>query len=160
MRSGSLARLVLAIAFGVGIATAAAAQEADDIEIESLTQRTNLFFESLSSQVDQKAAFDNLIQGGPLSVAERDGDVLELVERHKRLLEKYGARVGEPERISVKRFGQDLVLLKYLYKTENFPIVWYFTYYRPHPEESLPREGWFVVSLRFDTRLELLDLTE
>ncbi|MEQ8788661.1 MAG: hypothetical protein RIC55_20290 [Pirellulaceae bacterium] len=152
------------MAFAVALPGApVVAQEAEEIEIESLTVRTDIFFNALTSmtkQDDQKSVFDNLLKTGPLSLPSRDGEVMELVDRYNKIVEKHGGYAGAVERISVKRFGGDLVLLKYLYKAENFPIIWYITYYRSHRLEGQPMEGWAVVSLRFDTRLELLDLTD
>jgi hypothetical protein len=130
-----------------------------DLAVDSLTDRTGLFFSDLATQVDQKSAFDQLLAGGPLADPARSADVTMLVERHGKLGEKYGAAASPPELVSVKKVGESLVTLKYLYKAEKFPIVWYFTYYRPR-KLARPEDGWFVVSLRFDTRLELLDISD
>ena len=142
-----------------GWASALVAQDRMQEALDSLTLRTEYFFTDLATQSDQKNAFDQLLAGGPLGDPVRSADVQVLVERHNNLAEKYGPSAAAPELVSTKRAGESLVTLKYLYKAERFPIVWYFTYYRPR---KLPRpvDGWFVVSLRFDTRLELLDLAE
>jgi hypothetical protein len=130
-----------------------------DLAVDSLTDRTGLFFSDLATQVDQKSAFDQLLAGGPLADPARSADVALLVERHSKLGEKYGPAASSPELVSVKKVGESLVTLKYLYKAEKFPIVWYFTFYRPR-KLARPEDGWFVVSLRFDTRLELLDIAD
>jgi hypothetical protein len=137
----------------------ARAQEVEDFEIESLSDRTQSFFDNLTAltkQDNQKAVFDSLLASGPLS--SRDEEVTQLVQRYNAIVEKHRGYAGEVERISAKRFGEDLVLLKYLYKAKDYPIIWYITYYRAPSAEGT--EVWAVISLRFDTRLELLDVTE
>ena len=57
--------------------------------------------------------------------------------------------------------GNDLVLMKYLYKCETFPVVWYFTFYRTSPRGERTADtgdSWRVIIVRFDTELELLGL--
>ena len=51
------------------------------------------------------------------------------------------------------------LLLKYLFKCEAFPVVWYFTYYRDfsHSRTASEDENWVIIAVRFDTQLELLD---
>jgi hypothetical protein len=142
-----------------GCVNTLAAQDRMQEAVDSLTERTDLFFTDLATQSDQKSAFDQLLANGPLADPVRNADVQKLVEQHNKLAEKYGPSASSPELVSVKKAGESLVTLKYLYKAEKFPIVWYFTYYRPR-KLNQPDEGWFVVSLRFDTRLELLDLAE
>jgi hypothetical protein len=154
----SLATVFLLFAAG-GWTSSLAAQDRMQEALDSLAVRTKYFFDDLATQSDQKSAFDQLLAGGPLADPSRSADVQQLVERHSKLLEKYGPKAGDPELVSTKNSGESLVTLKYLYKTEKFPVVWYFTYYRPR-KASRPEEGWFVVSLRFDTRLELLDLAD
>lgn len=132
---------------------------AQDDAVVSLTDRTKSFFERLDASVDPKTAFDGLLVEGPLADQSRDADVKDLVDRYNNLSKTYGQLASTPELISVKRIGESLVILKYLYKAEKFPVVWYITYYRPRKLDRL-EDGWFVISLRFDTRLELLDLAE
>ena len=56
--------------------------------------------------------------------------------------------------------GKDLVLLRYLYKCDNFPVVWHIAYYRDQREPRLGEasngESSRVISIRFDTDLEAL----
>ena len=45
--------------------------------------------------------------------------------------------------------------MKYLFKCEKFPVVWYFTYYRDFSRAG-GEDYWVVISVRFDTQVELL----
>jgi hypothetical protein len=48
------------------------------------------------------------------------------------------------------------MLFRYLFKCENYPVVWHFTYYRvaPSADATSSRESWKLISLKFDTQLE------
>ena len=133
----------------------AAAQPADvrgqeDEEVQRLQTRIEGFFENLDDdEVEPQKAFADLLAGGPLAT----GDFKKLLDGVADLEKKYGGYI-EAEQIVSKRVGRDLVLLKYLYKTPTFPIVWYFTYYRPPSDAS----EWVVITVRFDTRLDLLGI--
>lgn len=154
-----VAAAVVVMLVAGGWVNSLAGQDRMQEAVDSLTVRTELFFTDLATQIDQKSAFDQLLANGPLADPARTADVQKLVDQHNKLAEKYGPSAAAPELVSVKKAGESLVTLKYLYKAQKFPIVWYFTYYRPN-KLNQPEEGWFVVSLRFDTRLELLDLSE
>ena len=126
-------------------------------ESETLMQldaRVSTFFENLGDeQVGPEKAFADLLAGGPLKKSVK---VKTLIERSNRLEELYGAFVTA-ERIAAKEVGKDLVLLKYLHKAERYPVIWYFTYYRP-PSTVGDEKEWVIISVRFDTRLDLLGL--
>ena len=81
----------------------------------------------------------------------------DLVARTNDLETKYG-KYRAFEQVSAKRVGGDLVLMRYLYKCENFPVVWHLTFYHaPSSGESSTTNGaWRVVAVRFDANLEAL----
>ena len=119
----------------------------DNEELQRLQTQVERFFDNLDT-VEPQRAFTDLLAGGPLAA----GDLKKLVDGVEDLEKRYGDYL-EAEQISTKRVGRDLVLMKYLYKTPTYPIVWYFTYYRP------PDGGeWVVIVVRFDTRLDLLGI--
>jgi hypothetical protein len=90
---------------------------------------------------EQTTAFGELLAGSQL--LEQAGAVRSLVDKSKEITQRYGAH-RDSEQVSAKRIGKDVVLLKYLFKCEKFPVVWYFAFYRD------------LVSVRFDTQLESL----
>jgi len=126
----------------------------DSEAVIQLDARVTGFFENLrNEQVTAERAFGELLAGSPL---EKSDKVKTLIERNNKLEELYGTFV-KAERIQAKEVGEDLVLLKYLHKAERYPVVWYFTYYRP-PSIVGDEQEWMAISVRFDTRLELLGL--
>jgi len=131
------------------------AAETDPVVV-ALHGRVSRFLEDVSMGESQKA-YSDLLADGPLF--KQKEAVKELVQRTDELKTKYG-RSWAFERISVKRVGKDLALMKYLYKCEGFPVVWYFTFYRtPAPGDAGTENAkWRVVIVRFDTQLELLGL--
>jgi len=125
-----------------------------DPVLVAINARVSQFLEGVSMGQAQ-SAYPELLAGSRLL---KQADALkDLIEKTNELDEKYG-RYRAFEQIAAKRIGGDLVLLKYLYKCEDFPVVWYFTFYRtPSPgETAAENEIWRVITVRFDTELELL----
>jgi len=125
-----------------------------DPVLVALHAKVSQFLEGVSLGQAQ-TAYQELLAGSQL--LKKKEALKELTEKTNELEKKYG-EYREFEQIAAKRVGSDLVLLKYLYKCENFPVVWYFTFYRiPAPGETTPEsDNWRVVIVRFDTELELL----
>ena len=113
-------------------------------------------FWGISHGSAQKKAFEEFLIGSPL--LKKTADRESLLKKTSELTGLFG-EYRAFERISAKRIGNDLVLMKYLYKCEDFPVVWYFTFYRtqaPSTSETPPAKGpWRVIAVRFDTELEL-----
>ena len=127
------------------------APETDPV-LDTLDDEIKSFLEAVSlGQV--QSAYDELLLGSHL--AKQDKALKKLVEQTQELQSKYG-EYRAFEQIAARRIGNDLVLLKYLYKCEHFPVVWYFTFYRTPGETPPENSNWRVVIVRFDTELELL----
>ena len=151
---GFLTAAMILIAAGV-LQGQEIAAETDPVVV-ALHGRVSRFFEDVSMGKSQEA-YSALLSGSPLF--KQADAVKELVQRTDELKTKYG-RFRAFERVSVKRVGKDLTLMKYLYKCEAFPVVWYFTFYRTSApgESGTETATWRVVIVRFDTQLELLGL--
>ena len=142
----------------------AAAQEPDsavDPKIVLAEKTVDAFFADLqTSETETENAFKEVLLKGStqlLSEAKRPA-LNSLIQKTDALLkEKYGKYRGH-ERISAKSIGKDLLLLKYLYKCEHYPIVWHFTFYRKGKTSEPAASPWNVIAVRFDTDLELLAL--
>lgn len=125
---------------------------AQDDPLPALQKRIDTFFLALTADgAEPKAAFDELLAGSPL---EKSDDVKKLVDEVRKFDDRYGDFL-EAEQVSSKRVGKDLVLIKYLYKGQKFPVVWHFAFYRA-PAKAAPARPWAVILLRFDTRVEQL----
>lgn len=126
-----------------------------DAVLTSLSDRVSLFFEGLSGGQTSEAFGELLVES---NLAEREDDVKQLVAQTTQLATKYGRYRGA-EQIGSRRVGQDLVLLRYLGKYEQCPVVWTFAFYRPPPPaDAAPAEpvAWRVVSVQFHTDWERL----
>ena len=125
-----------------------------DSVLSTLDARVAQFLEGVSLG-QSHSAFADLLSGSQLL---KQSDALkDLVVRTDDLEVKYG-KYRAFEQVSAKRIGSDLVLMRYLYKCENFPVVWHFTFYRtPGAGETGSKAGtWRVVAVRFNTDLEQL----
>lgn len=128
------------------------AQQTDPV-IDPLDVRAGRFF-GLVSQKKISPAYDDLL--GARSFASKDER--KILEDQTALIETtYGSYRGF-ERVYARQVGSDLVFVKYLYKCSRFPVLWHVTFYRSTASGELGPDTWQVVSVRFDTDLELLTL--
>jgi hypothetical protein len=161
-RAASVA-LAAILSFGTGFCDFAAAQSTETTTEEIVAAadaRAKAFLDNLSSkQTTVEQTYETLLKGGPL--ASKKQAIETLVTRSAELETKYG-KFRAAERIEAKRIGSDVLILKYLYKCDNFPVVWYFTFYRDQRPASAAAttttRTWSVIAVRFDTEIELLGL--
>lgn len=127
-----------------------------DPVVQQLENQVDRFFQ-LFSEGSPDDAFEDLLADSPNLRGAKS--IVELKERAAQIEQRFGRAHGH-ERISSHRVGQDVVLLKYLYKCETFPVVWYFTYYRTTPANGAiaAAPSWTLITVRFDTQIELLDV--
>lgn len=149
-------RLDYAFALVLCAASPCFAQEHEngDPALALLHERTTQFLDAVSLDRTE-TALKELVAGGPL---EKQTDaVSSLTAKIRDLEKKYGTCRGV-DRVDARRFGKDLVLARYLYKCEDFPVVWYFTYYRDFKRTDLApeSESWVLIAVRFNTDVELL----
>jgi hypothetical protein len=134
------------------------AQDSEETTIESLDSRVTDFFERFKDGTISQA-FTDLVSGGPL--ASNQEMLANVAKDAEQVNESFGAYRGF-EQIEARQIGKDMVIMKYLYKCESSPVVWYFTFYRP-PLQGTDMTGttpneWMVIGVRFDTNLEMLAL--
>jgi hypothetical protein len=155
LRCLSLSLLIATATLAAAMAPAVAQDESafTDPVVAKLNDRVHRFLSEIAERREADA-FKDLLSGSQL--AEQTAAVKTLVERAKELSERYGT-YRESEAVGAKRVGKDLVLLKYLYKCEKFPVVWHIAYYRDARGTSNSSDDhWIVISLRFDTQLDAL----
>ena len=127
-------------------------QETPDPVVESLETKISHFLEAVSMG-DTQTAYQELLVGSPL--LKQTKALKDLIDRTNELKSLCG-RYRAFERVAGRRVGKDLVLLRYLYKGETLPVVWYFTFYRPPPATETTTkvtDNWRVIDVRFDTNL-------
>lgn len=124
-------------------------------EVKTLESRVDDFFRSLTTKSlgGPERAVRQIVDNGPLK--ERNDDISKLIEQALTLDQKYGPYTGH-ERVQAKSVGSDLIVLRYLYKGEKFPVVWCFTFYRAAPVGGISRD-WTLIALKFDAKVETLE---
>ena len=134
------------------------------VDVESLRESIGVFFENMSDQnKGPNKAVEDFLKNSAL--AENEKTKGRVAEGLKAINQNFGAYVSYEE-IGLKSIGEDLIVFRYLYKCENYPVVWYFTYYRPRGQRSESTTSsttppWTLIGFRFDTNLDaaLLDAT-
>lgn len=131
-------------------------------DLAVLRESIGNFFENMSdpSKGANKAA-EEFLKNTPL--VENEKSVARFADDLKLINQNFGSYVSY-EPIGVKTVGADLVVFRYLYKCQNYPVIWYFTYYRPRAKSadaSSTSPTWTLIGFRFDTNLDsaLLDAT-
>jgi hypothetical protein len=123
-------------------------------EVTALQSKADLFFRQLTDKtIGPERAVREIVGSGPLK--DRNDEISKLIEQALLLDQRYGISTGH-EPVGIRAAGSDLVFLRYLYKGERFPVVWYFTFYRTAIANGLKRD-WSLISVRFDTKLETLE---
>jgi hypothetical protein len=130
------------------------AREVSEDDLDEVRGRVDQFFQSLTTRsLGPDRAFPELIHDGPLK--DRNEDIAKLIEQALTLDQRFGVYTGH-ELASTKTIGADLIFLRYVYKAERFPVVFYFTFYRPGPVGGVQKK-WSLIALRFDARIEALE---
>ena len=147
----------LVLAFVVSAAKATAEEPLSEEmqgEVTVLQGRAELFFRQFGDKtIGPERAVREIVGSGPLK--DRNDDISKLIDQALLLDQRYGVSTGH-EPVGVRAVGSDLVFLRYLYKGERFPVVWYFAFYRTSIANGLKRD-WSLISLRFDTKIEALE---
>ena len=129
----------------------------EDPAVSVLGDKIDGFFHNLTNlNLRHKEAFDELLAGGRL--AEQDDSIKTLVTKTKEFDKRFG-KYRSHERVAARRVGNDLAVLTYVYKGNDFPVVWYFTFYRDFRDSVSGNEvdDWVIIGVRFDTRLDSLN---
>ena len=126
-------------------------------DVEALRESIRNFFENLSDpNKGSAAAVEDFLKNSAMSEVGKT----KLIEGLKKINGTLGAYVAY-EPIGFKTLGNDLVVFRYLYKCQDYPIVWYFTYYRPRAKSGDAAANWNLIGFRYDSNLDaaLLDAT-
>ncbi len=135
----------------VACGAAGFAQAPDDPVLEQAARQAETFLAALSEK-SIEAPFTALLENSPLA---RNQERPKIIGDTKGLFAADSA-YGSPratderiERIKAQRIGKDLAVLRYLYKFEQLPVVWHFSFYRTGTK-------WVLVGVRFDHEYESL----
>ncbi len=129
-------------------------------DVEALRESIGNFFENLSdSSKGPRKAVDEFLKNS--SMADFEKTKTKIVDGLKNVNATFGDYVSY-EPIGVKTIGNDLIVFRYIYKCEEYPIFWYFTFYRPRPKtQDASTNSWRLIGFRYESNLDaaLLDAT-
>lgn len=142
----------------MGLVSATNAQETVtpelQTELEQVQKNVDLFFRNFVDKgVGIDRALRDLLVNSPLK--DRREAIAALTQQAGQLEKQYGGYLGH-ERVAFKAYGTDLIVVRYLFKCERYPVVWHFYFYRPSTA-SLIRREWTLVELRIDASLSSLE---
>ncbi len=144
------------LAFALGTTGRAAAQTpAAGADVDALRESIGNFFENLSDpNQSARKALEDFAKNSAFGSNEKA--LTSLADALKNINANFGAYVAY-EAIGAKAIGSDLITFRYLYKCQDYPVVWYFTYYRPRAKATDDATTvWTLIGMRFDADLDAL----
>jgi hypothetical protein len=119
----------------------------------ALDIRIGSFFETLK-RGKSPSAFEELLLHSPLGSASAGSQIAELQNQVDELRKDFGDILNWEES-ETKRMGKDVVVVQYILKYEQCPVLWSFVFYRaPTSAPSMTMTNpWILVELRFDTNI-------
>ncbi|MDR3181852.1 MAG: hypothetical protein LBT89_02860 [Planctomycetaceae bacterium] len=109
------------------------------------------FFSNLAKGETQ-SALDELLRQSPLGNPAAANQVGELKTQIDELKMQFG-NILDSEKLDVKHFGEDITVIRYILKCEQYPVVWTFTFYRKPVQTLSVLNPWALIELHFDTAL-------
>lgn len=130
------------------------AQSVSETEISGLQQRIQTFFESIAEPSGTTTAFNAMFSE---TQAQDDPAIQDMIQKTNELTKGTRWRF---EFLDDRTIGQDIILVRYLYKSESYPVVWYFTFYRSQTVRSSVDTAtsagtWNCIGIKFDTNLDV-----
>ena len=116
-----------------------------------LDTRITTFFRTLQTGTSA-LAFATLLHDSPLG--SDSTLVAALVNNVDNMRNEFGEIFGS-ERLEPKRIGTDVIVLRYILKYDEYPVIWSFAFYRKPSRTATvtPTHTWVLVELQFDTKL-------
>lgn len=147
---GGCAVLMLALS-GLMLWAQGNANEGDPQFFATLLPRIESFLTQVGSG-KVPGAYDQLLVGNSLLQQREKLD--DLIKRTEELTARFGPYRGM-ERISTRMVGKDVMVATYLFKCDQYPVVWRFVFYRDVSQSLTASEknAWRVVTVKFDTNL-------
>jgi len=130
---------------------------------ERLDLRVGQFFRDLQSNTPGGTVFADFFRDGSQVVRTASDAVETMSSRYTDLILDIG-RLHDFEKIESQTFGNDVIVLRYISKHDNAPVLWSFRFYRPPrptstatstPPSSPSGSTWNLILVRFDTNFEI-----
>jgi hypothetical protein len=125
---------------------------ADAAREQELDTRITAFFTTLASG-NSSAACEEFLRSSPLGAAT--SEVTELRNKTEEARTQFGLILDWEKYKTTERVGEDIVVIRYILKYDQYPVIWTFIYYRkPTGALSMPTSNpWVLIDLRFDTNI-------
>lgn len=125
-------------------------------EYDALHAAVKTFFENISDPAGgPKKGLEEILKSSPLTGEEKEKTITALSNNIREISLRYGTYLSF-ESIGIRAIGRDLVVLRYLYKCQNYPVVWYFTFYRPTAAGGdTASRPWLLVHFYYDSNLNI-----
>jgi hypothetical protein len=128
--------------------TSVAAQVGQETDVSQIQGRIVSFFDAfINNQHPSPDTYQNAYQR--MFSGAQPSNISDMVQKTEEMIsERTNWRY---ERLDTKLVGSDLILMRYLCKSETHPVIWYFTFYR-----SPNTRNWNCLGIRFDTDYDSL----
>ena len=140
--------------------TDVAAQTTTETDVTEPKNNIQNFFATfdapLGSSLDAyQTAYKMLLTGQQA----QDKDIPEMADKTDEMIK--GGNRWRSEFLDYKSAGTDLIQIRYLYKCDTHPVIWYFTFYRSQTgtrigEISPAPRKWNCIGIRFDNDYDTL----
>ena len=117
---------------------------------QGLDTRIHEFFSSLKR--GSHTAFEELLQTSAYSTSSAEPHVTDLRKEVERAGKQFG-EIQNWEKYEAKQVGSDIILVRYILKYDQHPVMWTFLFYRkPSSTQSMASPStWVLIQLYFDT---------
>jgi len=126
---------------------------ADTNREQELDTKISAFFTAFM-RGNTESAFQELLWQSPFGSASAGSALVDLRNKAEETKTEFGD-IYRWEKFETKRFGEDVVMVRYVLKHEQYPVLWTFVFYRkPSSTTSMTMtnpNAWVLVQLRFDT---------
>ena len=128
----------------------------DSAKEQELDNKIQTFFNTLA-RINAASAFDEVVRPGPLGTPSASAQLNDLRNKVEELKSQFG-EIVHWERYGAKQIGEDIIVMRYILKYDQYPVIWTFTFYRkPSLTSSINNPNpWGLVGLHFDVDMENL----
>lgn len=127
-------------------------------DLDGLHTTVKIFFETISDETaGPQKGLEELLKNSPITREDREKTILALSNNIREITRRFGPCLSF-ESIGAKMIGRDLIVLRYLYKCRDYPVVWYFTFYRAGGDtdtESGSGGVWTLIHFYYDSNLNI-----
>ena len=119
---------------------------------QELDTRITTFFRTLQTGTSA-LAFATLLHDSPLS--SDSTLVAALVNNVDNMNTQFDGILSWERHPDSKTIGSDIIVIRYILKYNEYPVIWSFAFYRKPPRTAVtgPTPNWVLVELQFDTKL-------